>query len=495
MAKRPKYDSSRDRENYTFHPGKQFNLEYLPDPGPCYLFALDHRQATMLRRMLSVFPKYHWVWGLPSPRKDWDAATWQLWEDISDLVDETEACLVSGCDMNDLVKAIRELTAVVGGHARDFTIPIPDNVDYTSNGLVPQFIDLGSGANIGDSLHSIDTFIALSHAELLIMSAAQALIASNTGTINSTLNETLQTQENGGLPDNINERLRNLNISLGGFIDGVDLIGIAESLSELNKIRNALESTVIVGQGVERQGLATIMQENTDNISFILDRIRDNLDVSIFDAGSGQIKEYSLTMALYTRLTEFIEVADKIRDNLDTIIDEDMEIGLGGLLDAMNLTQARVSHSLRCVADALNAACPDTSSVAPPYSGLELRVPPHDDFEAALQEIRDDLIDDEDEGRAPLADETDEDLHIADGTIVNLAVEHFSGSSPDTGYLLIDVTTDGKCELVFNVQGTSRTMITTFIKPQEQVQMRHVPDTGTLLVLNEATGDGLGINW
>lgn len=148
MSKRPKYDSSRDRENYTFHPGRQFNLEYLQDPGACHLYALDHRQATMLRRMLAVFPKYHWVWGLPSPRKDWDAAAWQLWEDISDLVDETEATLVSGCELqafidatNEQTKAIRELTAVVGSLDLDLTQPVPDNPDYSSSadGLAGKF--------------------------------------------------------------------------------------------------------------------------------------------------------------------------------------------------------------------------------------------------------------------------------------------------------------------------------------------------------------------
>ena len=199
-------------------------------------------------------------------------------------------------------------------------------------------------------------------------------------------------------------------------------------------------------------------------------------------------------MALYTRLTELIETTDKIRDNLDAVVDVDTEMGLAGMMDAMNLTAARLNHNIRCVTDALNAACADTSAVTPPYLGRESG-PEQTDFIAALQAIRDDLISDGSEGRTPHPDETDEDLHIADGTFTNITIQHVAGQTVDTGYLLIDVTTDGKCELIFNVQGTSRTNITTFLLPEEQIQMQTVPDTGTLLVLNERTGDNTSVNW
>lgn len=99
---RPNYDEQRDRENYTFHPGRTVHFEWEADPGECFLFALDHRQASLLRNMLAVYPKYHWVWGLPSPRAEWDAAIQQQWDDISDFVNELEYCLLSGCDVNDI---------------------------------------------------------------------------------------------------------------------------------------------------------------------------------------------------------------------------------------------------------------------------------------------------------------------------------------------------------------------------------------------------------
>lgn len=144
----PTYDSQRDRENYTFHPGRQFHLLWNTDPGPCYLLALDHRQLALLREMCAVFPKYHWVWGLPSPRKDWDAQQTQTWADITDFVEELEVTLLGGCDLQAFIdatieqtKAIRELTAVVGSLNLDLTEPVPDNVDYSgaADGLAGKF--------------------------------------------------------------------------------------------------------------------------------------------------------------------------------------------------------------------------------------------------------------------------------------------------------------------------------------------------------------------
>lgn len=98
-----KYASQRNPDDYTYHPARLFKLEWNAEPGDCFLFALDHRQASLLRIMLAVFPKYHWVWGLPSPRSDWDQDTQDLWEEISDFVQELEACLLSGCNVQDLV--------------------------------------------------------------------------------------------------------------------------------------------------------------------------------------------------------------------------------------------------------------------------------------------------------------------------------------------------------------------------------------------------------
>lgn len=137
---KPKYDSSRDRRNYTFHPGRLFSLNWTSDPGNCYLVSLSERQLTVLRRMVQVFPHYHWIWGLPSPRRDWDAATWDLWSQIENFVNELEACLMSGCDLNEFLKQQRMLTAAIVGEAVDLTDPnqlSPTSVDFTATSATP----------------------------------------------------------------------------------------------------------------------------------------------------------------------------------------------------------------------------------------------------------------------------------------------------------------------------------------------------------------------
>jgi hypothetical protein len=112
---RPTYDSQRDRDNYTFHPGRLMKLTWDPEPGKCCLYVLSDRQAAMLRKMVQVIPKYQWVWGLPSPRAEWDQATQNLWEDISTLVEETEACLVSDCDLTEFNANLDRIATAVEG--------------------------------------------------------------------------------------------------------------------------------------------------------------------------------------------------------------------------------------------------------------------------------------------------------------------------------------------------------------------------------------------
>lgn len=146
QKQKPTYYSQRDPENFTFHPKRQFHAIWSDDPGSCYLLALDHRQLSLLREMCAVFPKYHWVWGLPSPQADWDTATWDQWEAVTNFVEELEVTLLSGCDLQAFIdaqieqtKAIRELTAVVGSLSLDLTEPVPDNPDYSETGLTGKF--------------------------------------------------------------------------------------------------------------------------------------------------------------------------------------------------------------------------------------------------------------------------------------------------------------------------------------------------------------------
>jgi len=141
-----RYESQRKKDDYTYHPRRPFALEWQTDPGSCRLYALDDREAEILRRMLSVFPKYHWIWGVSGPVKDWDAATEATWQEISTFVEELESKLANGCDLQAFIdaqieqtKAIRELTAVVGSLNLDLTQPVPDNPDYSNSGLAAKF--------------------------------------------------------------------------------------------------------------------------------------------------------------------------------------------------------------------------------------------------------------------------------------------------------------------------------------------------------------------
>lgn len=65
---------------------------------------------------------------------------------------------MSMCDLDEMTRAIRELTAVVGGRAVDLTQPIPDNLDYTSSayGLLPMLHEhlqsLGPIPKAGDTI-------------------------------------------------------------------------------------------------------------------------------------------------------------------------------------------------------------------------------------------------------------------------------------------------------------------------------------------------------
>ncbi|MCB0208015.1 MAG: hypothetical protein KDJ52_01720 [Anaerolineae bacterium] len=190
----PKYDKSRDRENYTFHPGKQFHAIFLDDPGSCYLLALDHRQLSLLREMCAVFPKYHWVWGLSSPRSGWDAATQQTWQDITDFVEELEATLLSGCDLQafidaaiDQAAAIRELTAVVA----DLELSSVTNVDIDMSGVEQKLTDIETAITALElsSVTNIDTTDVERHLQVIAAAIKEAQTVINVNNINGCCDE------------------------------------------------------------------------------------------------------------------------------------------------------------------------------------------------------------------------------------------------------------------------------------------------------------------
>jgi hypothetical protein len=103
--------------------------------------------------MVQVIPKYQWVWGLPSPRAEWDQATQNLWEDISTLVEETEACLVSDCDLTEFNANLDRIATAIED--------IRDNqaIRYTVQDLID---DLEDAFGVGHILYDmVEAFLGL----------------------------------------------------------------------------------------------------------------------------------------------------------------------------------------------------------------------------------------------------------------------------------------------------------------------------------------------
>lgn len=171
-----KYASELPPENYTFHPARKFQLSlqglknlYPGDLNKCMLVALDSQQISVLLSMLTVFPKYHWVWGLPSPRKFWDNATKDEWAEIETFVNQLEVCLMAGCDIGelirvgeDLVKTQRMIVAAFMGQAVNFdTEELPNAVNY-SQGIRQAILSVGGAIDDGMTIQElIDAINAL----------------------------------------------------------------------------------------------------------------------------------------------------------------------------------------------------------------------------------------------------------------------------------------------------------------------------------------------
>jgi len=81
--------------------------------------------------------------------------------EIQDKIYFLEHCLMSGCNVSDLIKVQRMLVAAIIGEAVDLTADplLPDNIDYTQNGLVPTLLGLGGdqGASMDDLEEILDS--------------------------------------------------------------------------------------------------------------------------------------------------------------------------------------------------------------------------------------------------------------------------------------------------------------------------------------------------
>lgn len=496
MARKTKYASQLTPENYIYAPKNSFpaNFERLKtDVNRCFLVVLDDHQINSLLFFYHL-AHYHHLWGFP--RKIlWTETQAQQWDQIDAFIAETEYCLMSGCEVKDIVKVLRMIGAGIVGETLDLTDEenlIPDFVDYTETGLVPSTNYIGNG-------------VWALQLEAIAMVAAQGFIASNIGTVNDTLNESFNIAEEGGLPNNINERLRNLNITIGGLIDGVDLIGIAENLNELKNIRKALEVSLDDGEG----GVAvTDLAAVANRIAVTLDRLRDNLDVVSDDS-----KEFGLAAILHYYGAESIEKIDKIRDNLDAYIaSEDKEFGIAALLDGITRLSFTSSEYLRCIAQAMSNICPP--GVEPPILPFALieGKGQDDDWIAEIERIRDEHIAfDSDEGR----DELEDDLPDFDfsqigtgvGLLLGISASYEEPSETNVlPYVAVQIQASGRIERVFvwatgGYRSEHSIVADEFESPVVyrfniyQTILYELPATGTVYVEDLENEDTFFANW
>jgi hypothetical protein len=462
----------------TYHEDVQFDAAFMEEyfDSDCqWLVALNDWQLSVI---LSAVRYAHW----PSR---W--VNYSDWSEIFWKVQELEHCLMAGCNVGDLLDKFDLLIAT-------FTGP--------------------SGETFASMFNLVEEELAGINAELTAMTAATGLIASNTDTVNKTLNESfnLYDGEHGGLENNINERLKNLNITTGGLIDAVDLIGVAENLGELNKIRESLQSLVIREDGNnELLSISDLIVRLTKS----LDSTRDNLDLVIQDSDDETPKEYSITAILHQMMFELTNRVDKIRDNLDVFVSsEEKEFGIAALINGMALYAFEMQNSLRCVADATNSECPE---VTEPTHYLQEGQTQEDDYATELTHDWE-MINDPDEGGAEVWDEFIQTLDFASppGSITEintLLVKSYSTEPEGENHILsIDILASGFVEIWISTddlavpwKDTVRTELQQNFLTEEwewfasveiyNNDLYQIPDYGTFHLTDAATGVTTVATW
>lgn len=82
-------------------------LEFWPDEdNRCYLVALDNRQISVLLSLLDQVAWAWWLWNISTDNETAGHA-------INDFTDELKDCLMSGCNVSDLVATVEDLTEAI----------------------------------------------------------------------------------------------------------------------------------------------------------------------------------------------------------------------------------------------------------------------------------------------------------------------------------------------------------------------------------------------
>lgn len=140
-------------KNYVYAPGLYWQLDWQqiqadwPDPR-CFLFALDDRQIEVLLNLLTTFPYFYRNWGFTKINLDPTE-----WDEIQTFIAELEGCLMSGCDVQFLIKSNLLVAAALSGDTVDLDADLGDILtgvkSYADTGVSPQFL-ADSSKNIAD---------------------------------------------------------------------------------------------------------------------------------------------------------------------------------------------------------------------------------------------------------------------------------------------------------------------------------------------------------
>jgi len=153
----PKYTSQLDLgRNWVYAPGQYFRFawtDYNQGPDRCFLVALQDRQIKFILKAL-VLAGFERNWGTSTrlvPADEWD--------EISAFVDLTEFCLMSGCNVEDLITVQRLLIGAITGTTVNLDIPLQTtgSVNFSATGLATKFTTTETPPrNIADVLASLE---------------------------------------------------------------------------------------------------------------------------------------------------------------------------------------------------------------------------------------------------------------------------------------------------------------------------------------------------
>lgn len=116
-------------------------LTFWPDDdNVCYLVALDRRQISVLLSLLDQVAWCWWLWNV-SPG---DAETGQ---GINDFTDELKDCLMSGCNVGDLVTSLENLTSVIEACCEKMAGRSTQDIDDPPHDGT---VEVGPGQQFGD---------------------------------------------------------------------------------------------------------------------------------------------------------------------------------------------------------------------------------------------------------------------------------------------------------------------------------------------------------